>query len=118
MEIEAAPIPAAGLGALIDLVAGGTLSGRMGREVFEAMWDTGKPAAALVAERGLEQISDAGALERLVDDLLAREADKAAAYRAGRTKLLGFFVGQAMKASGGKANPKLVNELLRAKLEE
>ena len=118
LEIEAAPIPAAGLGELIDLVADGTLSGRMGREAFEAMWETGKPAAAIVEERGLKQISDTGALESLVDELLAREAGKAAEYRAGRTKLLGFFVGQAMKATGGKANPKVVNELLRARLEE
>ena len=118
LEIEAAPIPAAGLGALIDLVADGTLSGRMGREVFEAMWETGRPAAAIVEERGLKQISDTGALEGLVDELLVREADKAAAYRAGRTKLLGFFVGQVMKATGGKANPKVVNEILRARLEE
>ena len=118
LEIEAAPIPAAGLGDLIDLIADGTLSGRMGREVFEAMWETGRPAAVIVEERGLKQISDTGALEGLVDELLAREADKAAEYRAGRTKLLGFFVGQVMKATGGKANPKLVNALLRARLEE
>ena len=118
LEIEAAPIPAAGLGELIDLVADGTLSGRMGREVFEAMWETGRPAAAIVEDRGLKQISDTGALEGLVDDLLAREADKVVEYRAGKTRLLGFFVGQAMKATGGKANPKLVNALLRARLEE
>ncbi len=118
LEIEAAPIPAAGLGELVDLIADGTLSGRMGREVFEAMWETGRPAAAIVEERGLRQISDTGALESLVDGLLAREADKAAEYRAGRTRLLGFFVGQVMKATGGKANPKLVNALLRARLEE
>ncbi len=117
LEIEAAPIPAARLGELVDLVGDGTLSGRMGREVFEAMWETGKPAAAIVEERGLKQISDTGALEGLVDELLAREADKAAEYRAGRTKLLGFFIGQVMKATGGKANPKVVNELLRSKLE-
>ena len=117
LEIEAAPIPAARLGELIDLVADGTLSGRMGREVFEAMWETGRPAAAIVEERGLKQISDTGALEGLVDELLTREADKAAEYRAGRTKLLGFFVGQVMKATGGKANPKVVNELLRTRLE-
>ena len=118
LEIEAAPIPAARLGELVDLVGDGTLSGRMGREVFEAMWETGKSAAAIVEERGLKQISDTGALEGLVDELLAREADKAAEYRGGRTKLLGFFVGQVMKATGGKANPKVVNELLRTKLEE
>ncbi|MDE0407900.1 MAG: Asp-tRNA(Asn)/Glu-tRNA(Gln) amidotransferase subunit GatB [Alphaproteobacteria bacterium] len=118
LEIEDAPIPAARLGELIDLVADGTLSGRMGREVFEAMWETGKPAAAIVEERGLKQISDTGALEGLVDELLTREADKAAEYRAGRTKLLGFFVGQVMKATGGKANPKVVNELLRTRLGE
>ncbi len=117
LEIEAAPIPAARLGELVDLVGDGTLSGRMGREVFEAMWETGKPAAAIVEERGLKQISDTGALEGLVDELLAREGDKAAEYRAGRTKLLGFFIGQVMKATGGKANPKVVNELLRSKLE-
>ena len=117
LEIEAAPIPAARLGELVDLVGDGTLSGRMGREVFEAMWETGKPAAAIVEERGLKQISDTGALEGLVDELLACEADKAAEYRAGRTKLLGFFIGQVMKATGGKANPKVVNELLRSKLE-
>ena len=118
LEVEAAPIPAARLGELIDLVGDGTLSGRMGREVFETMWETGKPAAAIVEERGLKQISDTGALEGLVDELLAREAEKADEYRAGRTKLLGFFVGQVMKATGGKANPKVVNELLRTKLEE
>ena len=118
LEIEAAPIPATGLGELVDLIADGTLSGRMGREVFDAMWETGKSAAAIVEERGLKQISDTGALEGLVDELLAREADKAAEYRGGRTKLLGFFVGQVMKATGGKANPKVVNELLRTKLEE
>jgi len=118
LEIEDAPIPAAGLGTLIDLVADGTLSGRMGREVFEAMWETGRSAAEIVEERGLKQISDTGALEALVDDLLAREAGKAAEYRAGKTRLLGFFVGQVMKATGGKANPKLVNALLRARLEE
>ncbi|MCY3981903.1 MAG: Asp-tRNA(Asn)/Glu-tRNA(Gln) amidotransferase subunit GatB [Alphaproteobacteria bacterium] len=117
LEIEAAPIPAAELGELIDLVADGTLSGRMGREVFEAMWNTRRPAATIVEERGLKQISDTGALESLVDELLTREADKAFEYRAGKTKLLGFFVGQVMKATSGKANPKTVNELLRAKLE-
>ena len=89
----------------------------MGREVFEAMWETGRSAAEIVEERGLKQISDTGALEGLVDELIAREADKAAEYRAGKTRLLGFFVGQVMKATGGKANPKLVNALLRAKLE-
>ncbi len=118
LEIEAAPIPAAGLGDLIDLVGDGTLSGRMGREVFEVMWETGRPAAAIVEERGLKQISDTGALDGLVNELLAREADKAAEYRAGRTKLLGFFVGQVMKATGGKANPKVVNDLLRSRLGE
>jgi len=118
LEIEAAPIPAAGLGELIDLVSDGTLSGRMGREVFEAMWETGRPASAIVEERGLKQISDTGALESLVEELLTGEPDKVEEYRAGRTKLLGFFVGQVMKATGGKANPKVVNELLRARLEE
>ena len=117
LGIEASPIPAAGLGELVDLVADGTLSGRLGKEVFEAMWETGGSAEAIVAERNLRQISDRGELDAVIADLLAREAAKVVEYRAGRTKLLGFFVGQVMKATGGKANPKMINELLRTELE-
>ena len=117
LGVDASPIPAAGLGELVDLVADGTLSGRMGKEVFEAMWETGGSAEAIVAERNLRQISDPSELDAVVADLLGREAAKVEEYRAGRTKLLGFFVGQVMKATGGKANPKTVNELLRTELE-
>ncbi|MFN4087928.1 MAG: Asp-tRNA(Asn)/Glu-tRNA(Gln) amidotransferase subunit GatB [Alphaproteobacteria bacterium] len=111
-----APVDAAGLGGLLDLVADGTLSGRLAKEVFEAMWETGKPAAVIVDEKGLRQISDTGAIETAIDEVLAREQGKLAEYRSGKDKLFGFFVGQVMKATGGKANPKLVNELLKAKL--
>ena len=81
------------------------------------MFETGRDARSIVAERGLEQVSDTGEIEAVVDGILAEREDMAAEYRAGKTKLLGFFVGQVMKATGGKANPKTVNEILRAKLD-
>jgi aspartyl-tRNA(Asn)/glutamyl-tRNA(Gln) amidotransferase subunit B len=114
--LAAAPVDAAGLGSLIDLVADGTLSMRLAKEVFEAMWETGKPALAIVDERGLRQISDTGAIDAAIDAVLDREAAKVAEYRSGKDKLFGFFIGQVMKATGGKANPALVNETLRRKL--
>jgi aspartyl-tRNA(Asn)/glutamyl-tRNA(Gln) amidotransferase subunit B len=114
--LATAPVDAAGLGGLLDLIADGTVSGRLAKEVFEAMWETGKPAAVIVDEKGLRQISDTGAIETAIDEVLAREQGKLAEYRSGKDKLFGFFVGQVMKATGGKANPKLVNELLKAKL--
>ena len=80
------------------------------------MFKTGRDPKSIVEERGLEQVSDTGEIEVVVDRILAERADMVAEYRAGKTKLLGFFVGQAMKATGGKANPKTVNEILRAKL--
>ncbi len=80
------------------------------------MVETGRGAASIVAEQGLRQVTDSAAIERAVDAVLAREAEKVAEYRGGRDKLFGFFVGQVMKASEGKANPGLVNELLRKKL--
>ena len=113
-----APVAAADLGALIDLIRAGTISGRIAREVFEAMFETGRDPGSIVAERGLEQVSDSSAIEAIVDAVLAERPDMVAEYRGGKTKLLGFFVGQAMKASQGKANPKTVNEILRAKLDQ
>ena len=103
---------------MIDLIRAGTISGRIAREVFEAMFETGRDPGSIVAERGLEQVSDTGAIEAIVDAVLAGHPDRVAEYRGGKTKLLGFFVGQAMKASRGKANPKTVNEILHAKLDQ
>jgi aspartyl-tRNA(Asn)/glutamyl-tRNA(Gln) amidotransferase subunit B len=115
--IEDPPVDAAGLGKLLDLMADGTVSGRLAKEVFEAMVDEGKDADAVIEERGLRQVTDTGAIEGLVDSVLAENADKVEEYRGGKDKLFGFFVGQVMKKSQGKANPKMVNDLLRGKLD-
>ena len=116
LAIEQTPVPAASLGELIDLIRDGTISGRLAKEVFAAMVETGKRAATIVEERGLKQVTDSGAIEAAIDAVLAAQADKVAEYRAGKEKLFGFFVGQVMKATQGKANPALLNELLRSKL--
>ena len=116
LEIAQSPVSAEALRGLLGLIADATISGRIAKEVFETMFETGEDAAAIVEARGLRQITDAGAIEAAVETALAEYADKVAEYRAGKTKLLGFFVGQVMKATAGKANPKLVNEVLRAKL--
>jgi aspartyl-tRNA(Asn)/glutamyl-tRNA(Gln) amidotransferase subunit B len=117
LDIAQSPVTAASLGELLDLIADGTISGRLAKDVFVAMLETGKGAQAIVAERGLRQVTDSGAIEGAIDAVLAREAGKIAEYRAGKDKLFGFFVGQVMKATQGKANPALVNELLRKKLD-
>ncbi|MDE0334544.1 MAG: Asp-tRNA(Asn)/Glu-tRNA(Gln) amidotransferase subunit GatB, partial [Defluviicoccus sp.] len=117
LAIGDAPVGAADLGGLIDLIAVGTISGRIAKDVFQAMFETGRDARSIVAERGLEQVSDTGEIEAVVDAILAEREDMVAEYRAGKTKLLGFFVGQVMKATGGKANPQTVNEILRARLD-
>ncbi len=116
LEIARSPVSAGALRGLLELIADETISGRIAKEVFEAMFETGEGAAAIVEARGLRQITDAGAIEAAVETALAEHTDKVADYRAGKTKLLGFFVGQVMKATGGKANPKLVNDILRIKL--
>ena len=115
-EIADSPVTAASLGGLVDLIADGTISGRIAKQVFEKMVASGDQAAAIVAAKGLEQVTDSGAIEALVDRVLADEIDKVAAYRAGKDKLFGFFVGQVMKVSQGKANPALVNHILKTKL--
>jgi aspartyl-tRNA(Asn)/glutamyl-tRNA(Gln) amidotransferase subunit B len=116
VTVDEAPVSADALGALIDLIRDGTISGRLAKDVFAAMVETGKSAPELVEERGLRQVTDSAAIEEAVDAVLAREGDKVAEYRAGKDKLFGFFVGQVMKATQGKANPALVNALLRRRL--
>ncbi len=115
-DILKSPVPAPALGGLLDLMADGTISGRIAKEVFEIMFETGKPASAIVEEKGLRQVSDTGAIAAAIDEVLASNAGKVAEYRGGKDKLFGFFVGQVMRATGGKANPALVNELLKQKL--
>ena len=114
--IQDSPVTAKALGGLIDLVSDGTINGRIAKEVFVAMVETGKEAAAIVEEKGLRQVSDTGAIETAIDEVMAKNPDKVAEYRSGKDKLLGFFVGLTIKASGGKANPGVVNELLKKKL--
>ena len=94
----------------------GTINGRIAKEVFEAMVETGHSAAAIVEEKGLRQVTDTGAIDAAVAAVLAAHADKLAEYRAGKDKLFGFFVGQVMKAMAGKGNPALVNETLKKHL--
>ncbi|MBY0333488.1 MAG: Asp-tRNA(Asn)/Glu-tRNA(Gln) amidotransferase subunit GatB, partial [Acetobacteraceae bacterium] len=113
-SIQDPPVPAAHLGALLDLMGDGTLSGKLAKEVFEAMVEEGKSPGAIVEERGLRQVTDTGAIERAVAGVLAANADKVAEYKSGKDKLFGFFVGQVMKAMQGKGNPALVNEVLKA----
>ena len=114
--IEQSPVSAEQLGALIDLIADGTISGRLAKDVFAEMVASGADPAAIVEAKGLRQVTDTGAIEAAIDAVLAAQADKVAEYRAGRDKLYGFFVGQVMRATQGKANPALVNELLKKKL--
>ncbi|HWD58494.1 MAG TPA: Asp-tRNA(Asn)/Glu-tRNA(Gln) amidotransferase subunit GatB [Stellaceae bacterium] len=115
LGIEESPVTAARLGALIDLIADGTISGRIAKDVFAEMVETGGDPAAIVAAKGLRQVTDTGAIEAAVDAALAANPGQVAQYAA-NPKVLGFFVGQVMKATQGKANPALVNELLRKKL--
>ena len=115
-SLEDAPVDATKLGGLLDLIADDTISGRIAKEVFEEMWETGKPAAEIVEAKGLKQITDTGELEAVVDKIIAENPGQAQQVAEGNPKLLGWFVGQVMKATQGKANPGLVNKLLREKL--
>ena len=117
LEVAAARVAAAGLGALVLRIADRTISGNIAKEVFEVMWSEGSSADQVIEARGLRQITDSGAIERAIDEVMARNPGQLADYRAGKDKLFGFFVGQVMKATGGKANPTQVNDLLRAKLK-
>ncbi len=115
--IADSPVSAEALGGLIGLIADDTISGRIAKDVFNEMFDTGKDAAAIVEEKGLKQITDTGEIEGIIDTIIADNPDNVAQYQGGNTKVIGWFVGQVMKASQGKANPKLVNEVLRKKLD-
>ncbi len=116
LSIGASPVSANALGGLIDLINDGTVSNRLAKDVFEEMAASGKDAGTVVDEKGLKQITDTGAIEAAVDQAIAQGPKQVEQFRAGNEKILGWFVGQVMKATGGKANPAAVNEILRRKL--
>jgi len=114
-DITAAPVSAAQLGSILDLIAQGTISGKIAKDVFEIVWNEGGDPAAIVEARGLKQVTDVSAIAAIVDEIIAKNADKVADAKT-NPKAIGWFVGQVMKASAGKANPQAVNELLKTKL--
>jgi len=114
-DIAASPISAAQLGAILDLISSGTISGKIAKDLFEIVWSEGGDPRALVEARGLKQVTDLSAIEKLVDEVIGGNPDKVEQAKA-KPALIGWFVGQVMKASGGKANPQAVNELLKRKL--
>jgi aspartyl-tRNA(Asn)/glutamyl-tRNA(Gln) amidotransferase subunit B len=113
--IGASPMSAEQLGAIINLIGQGTISGKIAKDLFEVVWTEGGDPVALVETRGMKQVTDLGAIEKVVDDIIAANPDKVAQARA-KPQMVGWFVGQVMKSSGGKANPQSVNELLKQKL--
>jgi len=117
LEITESPISAGNLSKLINLIKDGTISGKIAKTVFELMLDGDKDPQKIVEEKGLKQQSDPKAIEALIDKIINDNREKAIEYKQGKEKLFGFFVGQAMKASGGKANPQLINEILKKKLQ-
>ena len=116
LEITQSRLSAAQFGALLNRIVDNTVSGKLAKEVFEAMWAEGLEADAVIEARGLKQITDAGAIGQVIDAIMAANPKQLADYRSGKDKLFGFFVGQAMKATDGKANPALLNDLLKQKL--
>ena len=118
LSIAESPISADNLSKLITLIKNDTISNRLAKDVFEIMLETGKAPDVIVEERGMKQITDTGALDKAIDDILAANADKVAQVSAGKEALIGWFVGQVMKATQGKANPALCQELLKKKLAQ
>jgi aspartyl-tRNA(Asn)/glutamyl-tRNA(Gln) amidotransferase subunit B len=116
VAITESPVTAVNLGKLLDLIGNGTISGRIAKDLFVAMEETGKDPATLVEERGLKQVTDTGAVEAAIKAVIDANPGQVAAYKAKPT-LFGWFVGQVMKSTGGKANPKVVNELLKKALD-
>jgi len=118
LEIEQSPVEAERLAGLVRRIADDTISGKIAKQVFEVMWESGDTADAIIEKQGLMQITDSSAIEAVIDGIIADNPTQVEQYRGGKDKLFGFFVGQVMKATGGKANPQQLNELLKKKLEE
>ncbi|WP_417841384.1 Asp-tRNA(Asn)/Glu-tRNA(Gln) amidotransferase subunit GatB [Terasakiella sp.] len=116
VSIQNSPVSAANLGKLVELISNDTISGRIAKDVFEIMVETGGDPEKIVEEKGLKQITDTGAIEAAIDEIMAANQDKVEEIRGGKDKMLGWFVGQVMKATQGKANPGVVNKLLRDKI--
>jgi aspartyl-tRNA(Asn)/glutamyl-tRNA(Gln) amidotransferase subunit B len=116
MGIASSPVSASQLGSILDLIAAGTISGKIAKDVFEIVWSEGGDPRALVEARGMAQVTDLSEIAAMVDEIMAKNPDKVAQAKA-KPAMVGWFVGQVMKASGGKANPNAVNELLKSKLE-
>ena len=116
IEIDDSPVLAQDLSLLIQRIGDDTISGKIAKDVFKAMWDGEGSADEIIEAKGLKQMSDTGAIEAIIDEIIANNAPQVEQFKSGNEKILGFFVGQAMKATQGKANPKLLNEMLRSKL--
>jgi len=117
-DLSDSPVSAEQLGALVGLIEDKTISGKIAKDVFAIMMETGQDPDSIVEEKGLKQVTDTGAIEAIIDEVIAENPDNVAAYKGGKDKLFGFFVGQTMKKSQGKANPAVVNEILKKKLSE
>jgi aspartyl-tRNA(Asn)/glutamyl-tRNA(Gln) amidotransferase subunit B len=117
LEIQDSPVNTDRLAGLLKRIADNTISGKIAKQVFEVLWESQDDADTIIDQQGLKQITDTGAIEAAIDKIIADNPDQVAQYRSGKDKLFGFFVGQAMKATGGKANPAQLNELLKTKLQ-
>ncbi len=114
-SIASSPVSADQLGAMLDMIADGTISGKIAKDLFEVLWKEGGDPRVIVEQRGMKQVTDLGAIEKVVDDIIAKNPDKVADAKT-NPKAIGWFVGQVMKSSGGKASPQAVNDLLKKKL--
>ena len=118
LTIADSPVSAENLGKLVELISKDVISGKIAKDVFEIMADTSEDPEKIVEERGLKQVTDTSAIESIIDTVLTANPDNVASYKAGKGNLIGWFVGQVMKQSQGKANPGLVNKLLKEKLDQ
>ncbi len=118
LDIAHSPISAENLGALVELIQKGVISGKIAKDVFEIMSETGENPEKIVEEKGLKQVTDTAAIEAIIDNVIASNPDNVTAYKNGKTNLMGWFVGQTLKLSQGKANPAIVNQLVKAKLDQ
>jgi len=117
LDISASPISAEQLGGLLLRINDNTISGKIGKQIFDDLWsDEGQDTDSIIEAKGLKQVTDSSAIEAMIDEVITNNPDQVEQYRSGKEQLLGFFVGQIMKASKGKANPAQVNDLLKSKL--
>ena len=114
-NVASSPVSAAQLGAVLDLIRDGTISGKIAKDLFEIVWNEGGDPRAIVEKRGMKQVTDIGAIEKVVDEIVAKNPDKVADAKS-NPKAIGWFVGQVMKSSGSKASPQAVNDILKRKL--